>query len=186
MQQEPTAPSPTSETMPVSPKRRRGAFITGAVLVVLVAGGLAVGLTPNHLGIPLPGVSNATTANGTSDTQKTGCPSATANVTWSHSPTTTLQFNNADSVTNMHDGDTVQIDLQATQYRWTVTQITGKAVTMLAPAGYYDTANNTCDWRFTAHSSGTAVIQFLRRCNLASNRICSDIQIEVPFTVKVA
>lgn len=187
MQQEPHALPPTPETTPASPKRRRGAFITGAVLVALIASSAAIALTPNHLGLPFPAANSSnTTAATSSDPQKTGCPNAAANVTWPHPPTTTLQFANANSVTTIPSGAIVQIDLPATLYRWNVNQVTNATVTVVDPAGYYDAANNTCDWRFAAQSPGTTLIQFLRRRNCAPKTICSDIQVQVPYTITVS
>jgi hypothetical protein len=179
---DPSTISPAPGTGP-SGKRRRGVAVAGAAIAVVAIGALVVGLTPGHFGLSIPVLNSS--AGGTNNPQKTGCPSTSADVHWPKPANETIQSGDANKANTAHVGDTIQIALPAGHNRWTLVS-SGSLLQSVSPSGYYDTAANTCVWRFTAQSAGTTIVKFQGQALCQPNRACTPLILAPEFAITIS
>ncbi len=170
---------------PVIPTRRSGRrnAIVAGVAIVAVGASIAVVLMSHRA------AASTTPSSVSNDPNKTGCPAAVADVTWSHPADVTLTQQDANKSTPAHGGATVEIDLPA-GYFWSfvggVNSGSAGAISPISPAGVYESTGNLCAWRFIAPASGVTMLHFERRCLPQPGKLCSDIVIIYAFVLSAS
>lgn len=161
--------TPTPSGMP-----RRAMVLGGAVAAIaLIAGGIA--FLASHLG-------NGSIAAAGTPVASAACPAPDTHPTWPGSPSATISAQDANSVTTVRVGQTIEVDLDAT-YRWKYGTPQPAALQPQTPAGYYDAARHLCVWRFTVQQAGDTFLPFERRLICEPGKLCTDLVIYYRFAI---
>ena len=132
-------------------------------------------------------VATATTAppQSTAGGNAQGCPDNTVYTTDPVKANVSVIPASANETIQAHVGDVVEIRLPFGK-RWTGPTSSQGNLTLQQPAGYGVKSDNTCVWRFTAHSAGTTSLQFISRALCKPHQMCPMYIAVLPVKVAVS
>jgi hypothetical protein len=171
-----------ADSTPHSPRHGQRALpiMIGIAALVIVAAVL-IAIIP---GCASKGATTSASSNGTNNPQVTGCPGTKANVSWPQKPSVSLHAEQADTVTTVQQGQSIQFTFPSGS-RWGLIANTTSQLSLEEPAGYYDAGSKTCGWRFMAKQSGTTTLEFSRQALCQSDAICPGVIIQYRFPIEV-
>ncbi len=108
--------------------------------------------TATYTGSPVP------TTTPSSGSAQTGCPEATQAVKWSPPPTVVVTLPQSKPA-QVKVGDTLEVALKWNQ-KWELVSQDASILRLDKPAGYGDSALQSCVWHFTALASGQVNMDF--------------------------
>ncbi len=165
--EDPIIPPPRSATL----TRRIGIFGGAIGAIVLLTAGIAA----------LVARVNPPTSTST-PVSSLGCPLPDTHPTWTTTPDVTIVTADGNTITNVHVGQTIEVDLSAT-YRWRLMTNVSSLVQVQNPAGAFDAARQLCVWRFTVAQAGDGMLPFERRLICEPGKLCSDLIIYYQFAI---
>ena len=98
------------------------------------------------------------TATPAAGSAQTGCPAATQNANWPTAPSVVVTLPQS-TPAQVKVGDTLEVALKMNQ-KWALLSHDDAILRLDTPAGYGDTALQSCVWHFTALANGQAQVEF--------------------------